>query len=136
MTSSAAPASGALLALGDERFVSLSTFRRTGEAVSTPVWIAREGDELLVTTPAGSGKVKRLRNSGRVELRPCSRSGKVDESVPPVEAVATIHDDPAEVAAAGEVFARKYRAEYRIFLFIERLVARGQKTRVILRIRS
>ena len=53
----------ALTALGDERFISLTTFLRSGNAVSTPVWIARDGDVLAVTTPAMSGEVKRLRNS-------------------------------------------------------------------------
>ena len=44
----------ALTALGDERFISLTTFLRSGNAVSTPVWIARDGDVLAVTTRAGS----------------------------------------------------------------------------------
>jgi hypothetical protein len=47
-----------------ERFVSLTTFRRDGTPVATPVWIARDGDALVVTTPADSGKVKRLRSTG------------------------------------------------------------------------
>ena len=53
----------AFTALGDERFISLTTFLKSGNAVSTPVWIARDGDDLVVTTPAMSGKAKRLRNS-------------------------------------------------------------------------
>ena len=72
----------AFAAMGDERFISLTTFRKTGDAVSTPVWIARDGDDLVVTTPATSGKVKRLRNSGRVEMRVCDRMGRVKESAP------------------------------------------------------
>ena len=40
--------SAQLLALGSEAFVSLTTFRRTGIGVSTPVWIARDGDALVV----------------------------------------------------------------------------------------
>ena len=67
----------ALAALAGERFISLTTFRRSGEPVPTPVWIARDGDTLVVTTPAESGKVKRLRHHSRVELRPCSRTGRV-----------------------------------------------------------
>ena len=51
----------ALAGLADERFVSLTTFRRTGEPVSTPVWIAANGTDLIVTTPKESGKVKRRR---------------------------------------------------------------------------
>ena len=79
--------------LGDESFVSLTTFRRSGEPISTPVWIARDGDALIVTTPEESGKVKRLRNNESVELRPCSRRGKVDARVDPVAAVAEIVTD-------------------------------------------
>ena len=63
--------------MGRQEFVSLTTFRRTGASVATPVWIAPDGDVLVVTTPVESGKVKRLRPDPRVELRPCSRRGAV-----------------------------------------------------------
>ena len=56
--------------LADEKFVSLTTFRKNGVGVPTPVWIGRDGDALVVTTPVGSGKVKRLRRNCTVELRP------------------------------------------------------------------
>ena len=123
-----------LLALGGERFVSLSTFRRSGERVSTPVWILQEGDELLVTTPAGSGKVKRLRNDPRVELRPCSRRGAVADDAPIASGTARIVDDPAAVQRHGRGFARKYGFEYRLFMLIERIARRDNPQRVILRI--
>jgi PPOX class probable F420-dependent enzyme len=118
-----------LLPLGDERFVSLTTFRRTGVPVSTPVWVVREGAALLVTTPAGSGKVKRLRHTARVELRPCSRSGKVAEDAPTASGSGVIHqkDKPA-------VFRAKYGLEYRIFMLVERLITKGPRDRVIVRI--
>lgn len=120
--------------LADERFVSLTTFRRTGEAVSTPVWIARDGDELIVTTPKDSGKVKRLRNSGAVELRACNRMGKVEDGAATVAGTAAIFDDDASRAHLTTAFLAKYRAEYRIFMFIERLGKSGRKDRVLLRI--
>ena len=66
-----------LLALAEQRFVLLTTYRRSGEAVSTPVWVAREGDALVVLTPARSGKAKRLRRDPRVQVQPCGRFGKV-----------------------------------------------------------
>jgi PPOX class probable F420-dependent enzyme len=116
-------------ALADERFISLSTFRRSGEAVSTPVWVARDGDALLVTTPDGSGKVKRLRHTTRVEMRPCTRAGKVDEEATAVSGEAEIlpEDRP-------DVFRRKYGLEYRLFMVIERLAAGRKRPRVLLRI--
>lgn len=128
------PSTSALLALGNERYVSLTTFRRSGERVSTPVWIARDGDFLVVTTPAGSGKVKRLRNSPRVQLQPCNRMGKVDDGVQPTEANAQILDDHATVGQLGKVFLEKFKLEYRIFLFIESRTRGGRKPRVMLRI--
>jgi uncharacterized protein len=120
-------------ALADERFISLTTFRQSGEPVSTPVWVARDahadGDALIVTTPADSGKVKRLRHTARVEMRPASRSGKVPEGAEPVAGTAQIlaEDRPA-------VFRAKYGLEYRIFMVIERLDRKGNPTRVLLRI--
>jgi PPOX class probable F420-dependent enzyme len=66
----------AFATLGDEQFLSLTTFRKSGERVSSAMWVARDGDALIMFTPESSGKVKRLRNSPRVELRPCNRMGR------------------------------------------------------------
>lgn len=44
-----------LATMGDERFVSLTTFRKSGEPVSTAVWIGRDGDAVIVITPEASG---------------------------------------------------------------------------------
>ncbi|MGV8882273.1 MAG: PPOX class F420-dependent oxidoreductase [Rhodoglobus sp.] len=123
-----------LLDLGTESFVSLTTFRKTGEPVSTPVWILRDGDALIVTTPVVSGKVKRLRNNPTVTVTQCNRMGKVDDSVAPVSATVQILDDPAEVARYSDLFLAKYRLEYRIFMWIERRAKSGQARRVMLRI--
>ena len=127
-------ATSALLALGDESFVSLTTYRRSGVAVSTPVWIAREGDTLLVTTPSDSGKVKRLRNNSRVELTPCSRMGKTADDAVPVPGAASITGDSRSVDRLSAVFRKKYPLEYRVFMVIEAIVAKRRKPRVILRI--
>ena len=124
----------ALAALADERFVSLTTYRRSGVAVSTPVWIARDGEDLIVTTPKESGKVKRLRNDSRVQLRACSRTGSVKDGAVAVDAHAAIADDDGSRALLTQVFGGKYRTEYRVFMFIERLGKAGAKQRVLLRI--
>lgn len=120
--------------LSDAAFVSLTTFRRTGERVSTPVWIAADGSDLLVLTPADSGKVKRLRHSPHVELVPCSRRGAVADGLVPVSASAEIVDDPTSVERYRSHFRTKYGIEFRIVMVIERIVARREKPRVILRL--
>jgi len=124
----------ALLALGTESFVSLTTFRKSGVGVSTPVWIARDGDALIVTTPVESGKVKRLRNNERVEVTPCSRMGNTADDAVPVPAVATLTGDAESVERLSAVFRKKYPFEYRAFMVIEAIVAKRRKPRVILRI--
>ena len=112
-----------LAALGSCRFVSLTTFRRTGAAVSTPVWVAPEpgGGALLVLTPARSGKVKRLRHTDRIELRPCGRFGAVPAGAPGVPARAKVVEDDRPARSA---VARKYPLEHRIVLGIERALER------------
>jgi len=117
--------------LNRARFVSLSTFRKTGVAVSTPVWIAAEGDDLLVTTPSGSGKLKRLRNNPRVEMQPCSRMGKVAAGAPVVSGTASTE---AETPSLEAIFKKKYGVEYWLFLKIEALFSKGNKERTIIRI--
>jgi len=113
-----------LLSLADARFVSLTTFRRSGERVSTPVWVGRDGAALVVLTPAGSGKVKRLRHDSRVELAPCGRFGKVEDGVVPVPATADVRDAPADVERARATIRATYPIESRVVLGIERLIER------------
>ena len=123
-----------LASIADERFVSLTTFRKTGEGVSTPVWIARDGDALIVTTPDGTGKVKRLRNDGRVELRPCDRTGKVSDEAPTVGAHADIVDTDEARSSQERIFLAKYRLEYRVFKLFEGRTKAGIRPRVVLHI--
>ena len=123
-----------LAALGDEKFVSLTTFRKSGAGVAPTVWVGRDGDSLVVTTPSGSGKVKRLRNDERIELQPSSRRGTVDTSAPPVSAVAEVVAGHGAMSRLGEVMGAKYGLEYRLVMGIERLLRRGAPQRVMLRI--
>ena len=87
------------------KYLLISTFRRDGRAVATPVWFARDGDDLVAWTTADSGKVKRIRRDGRVTVAPCTARGKpLGDSVP---AHATIV--PGEDAdAIRTLLKRKY----------------------------
>jgi uncharacterized protein len=113
-----------LLPLADARFVSLTTFRRSGSAVSTPVWVGRDGAALVVLTPSGSGKVTRLRADPRVEIRPCGRFGRVADGVRPLVGTAELREDSPTVERARAIIRRTYPVESRLVLGIERLVER------------
>jgi len=121
-------------ALAAEKFVSLMTYKKDGAAVATPMWIGHDGDHLFVWTPVDSWKAKRVRNDPRVALAPCSRSGKVREGATSVGGVAEVITDPATVQRLAGLIRRKYGFEFVIVTFIERILAPGNKPRLILRI--
>ena len=62
--------------LANAKYLLLTTFRKDGRGVSTPVWAARHGEELVVRTPVDAGKVKRIRRDGAVEVAPCDVRGR------------------------------------------------------------
>ncbi len=62
--------------LGRGAYLLVTTFRKDGTPVPTPVWVGRDGDELIVWTPTTAGKVKRVRNNPIVELTACDLRGK------------------------------------------------------------
>ena len=126
--------SDALSSLADEKFVSLTTWKKNGEKVASAMWLARDGDALVMWTPADSWKVKRLRRDNRVELTPCGRTGQVDGGAKTTAATAIVDDDPAETARIKELIKTKYGFEFHVITFIERIVARGSKDRVVVRV--
>lgn len=62
--------------LGDGKYLLLTTFRKDGTAVPTPVWVVPDGDRLAVWTSADSGKVKRINRNGDVRVGPCDVRGR------------------------------------------------------------
>lgn len=58
-----------------QKYLNLETFRRNGESMKTPVWFVQEGTTIYVRTVANSGKVKRIRNNGSVNIVPCKVDG-------------------------------------------------------------
>lgn len=99
-------------------YMQFTTYRKTGAGVPTPVGFAPQAGKLYIMTPGTAGKVKRLRNNGRVTLAPCTRRGEVlGESV---EGQARILA-PEELAVAQQAFMRKYGVIYRLFLMTQKL---------------
>ena len=116
--------------LAGERYLSLTTYRRSGEAVATPVWFAlRDGPSAVVHTEADSGKVKRLRNDARCTVAPCDVRGRVHG--PEVAATGRIIADDAEAAASRRALARTYGWQWRAFQLVagvRRRLGRGAET--------
>jgi PPOX class probable F420-dependent enzyme len=81
-----------LSSLADERYVSITTFRRDGTPASTPVWVVSDDPHrLLVATGAGTWKVKRIKRDPHVRVAGCNARGKVHGEA--VDAVAQLVDE-------------------------------------------
>ncbi|MFV9507081.1 MAG: PPOX class F420-dependent oxidoreductase [Oscillochloridaceae bacterium umkhey_bin13] len=118
--------------LTGQKYVSLSTFRKSGEAVATPVWFAIDGDRLFIVTQDDSGKVKRIRNNPRVTMTPSDAQGKLVSGAATVEGLAVL--TPLVVGERGDRALRaKYGWMYQAFGFFWRL---RRITAVLLEVRS
>ncbi len=95
-------------ALGDEKYLLLTTFRKDGRAVATPVWSADLGNGSVgFWTSSGSGKAKRLAHTEHVTVQPCDARGKVKAGSTATEATAKLVTG-AELDAIGEKIRAKY----------------------------
>jgi PPOX class probable F420-dependent enzyme len=52
------------------------TYRRSGEAVPTPVWFGIADGKLYFRSEERVGKIRRIRNNDRVLVAPCDSRGK------------------------------------------------------------
>ncbi|MFF3527202.1 PPOX class F420-dependent oxidoreductase [Streptomyces rubiginosohelvolus] len=111
--------------LAASKYVLLTTFRRDGRAVPTPVWVMRDGDCLAVWSAADAGKVKRIRNSGRVTVAPCDWRG-----TPKGESVPGVAELPADQDTVHylDLMKRKYGLVARVGLLGSRLKGSGHRT--------
>lgn len=87
--------------LASGQYLSLTTFRRSGAPVATPVWVTCRDGHLYVITSVDSGKVKRLRHTSRVLLAPCDVRGKT--SGPTVAGTARLLDEDGTAMVRGLV---------------------------------
>jgi PPOX class probable F420-dependent enzyme len=89
------------------RYVSLTTYRKDGTAVATPVWHVVDGGELFVVSEADAWKVKRIRKNSHVVVTVCSVRGKIEPGAPSAEGTARLLDE-AGTETGRKLLARKY----------------------------
>ncbi|MBP2338304.1 PPOX class probable F420-dependent enzyme [Saccharothrix coeruleofusca] len=106
------------MSLGEGKYLLLTTFRKNGDAVPTPVWVVAEGGTLYAWSATGAGKVKRIRRSGEVLVGPCDlRGNPTGEQVP---ARARLLDEAGSDRVRG-LIASKYGVVGRVTLLGSRL---------------
>ncbi len=124
------PRQAPLERLASGKYLLVTTFRRDGREVATPVWVVRDGDALGIWTATGSGKVKRIRNRPDVLVGACDVRGNPSGERVPGRAV--ILDDP-QTEHCRALVRRKYGLIGRLTVLGSRL-RRGSEGSVGIRI--
>lgn len=109
-------------------FLNLETFRRNGQGMKTPVWFTQDGMTLYVRTMAGSGKVKRVRNNGAVQIVPCEANGSPRGEWVSAHAVEVTDAETAELVR--RLLEKKYGA-VQVRAFADATALRKEKYTVL-----
>ena len=99
-----------------EKNISLTTFRKTGEEVVTPMWFAESIGTIYLETGANAGKLKRISHTTRVTLAPCTFSGKVTGSE--IEGEARMLTESQEIITAKAAMSKKYGLVRNLYYFL------------------
>jgi hypothetical protein len=107
-----------------QSYLNIESFRKSGQGVKTPVWFAQDGNSLYVWTQADSGKAKRIRGNGSVNIAPSTGTGDLLGEWIPARAKA---DDSVEaVKQVKKLMKKKYGFIFSVFDFLGMLRMRGR----------
>jgi len=111
------------------KYLSLTSFRRDGSGVATPMWFVADNGHLVVQTDADSNKVKRIRRDPHVRIAVCDARGRPRGEA--VDAEARILPE-SERERVERLLAQKYRIDRFTVLPLYRLVMRlrGRSARI------
>jgi PPOX class probable F420-dependent enzyme len=118
--------------IAKSEYILLTTFTKDGRPKPTAIWTAPQGDGLVAITQEKSWKVKRIRNTSRVTIAECERSGKPKGEA--VEAIATVLDKSAN-GATYDAIGRRYGLVGKTFSVFSKLRG-GMKNNVTIEIKA
>jgi uncharacterized protein len=101
------------------RYLSITSFKRDGTGISTPVWFVCDGARLYAFTDLHSAKIRRMRHNPHVEIASCRPWGKLRQT--PVSAHADVLTDTADLDCVRKLLLARYRISYRVVMFFYRL---------------
>ncbi len=103
-------------------YLNLETFRKSGTGVRTPVWFVQDGETIYIRTIANSGKVKRIRNNGQVNIAPCKVDGALLDDW--ISAVAREINDAEIAKKTDDLLDKKYSLMKKMFGLVSTLQGR------------
>jgi PPOX class probable F420-dependent enzyme len=93
--------------IGRSKYVSLTSYRKDGTPVATPVWYVVNGAEMVIISDADAWKVKRIRKNSHVVVTVCGIRGGIEPGAPSAEGTARLLDE-AQTQSGRKLLARKY----------------------------
>jgi len=100
------------------QFINLTTFRKNGQAVPTPVWFVWQDDRLYVYTQEQSGKAKRIRANGRALIAPSDVRGNPLGDF--IDARGKILRDADKIKQVDRLFDKKYGIQRKLIGLMSR----------------
>jgi PPOX class probable F420-dependent enzyme len=118
-----------LEALFPGRYLSVTSFKRDGTGVATPLWFVSDGRRLFALTDLHSAKVRRMRRNPHVLVASCRANGKLRSE--PLPAHVEILTDTPELERVRKLLIKRYKISYRLVMLIYRLGRRlrGERSR-------
>jgi uncharacterized protein len=113
----------ALDQLTKQQYLNIETFRKSGVGVKTPVWFVQDGDTVYVRTVSDSGKVKRIRNNGQVNIVSCKMDGTPLGEWSPA-AAREVKNDEAVYRKVDRLLDKKYGLMKKMFAMTSSLQGR------------
>ena len=108
-----------LEALFPGRYLSVTSFKRDGTGVATPVWFVSDGGRLLALTDLHSAKVRRMRHKPHVLVASCRVDGKLRSE--PVPARVEVLTTTSALDHVQRLLIERYKISYRLIMLIYRL---------------
>lgn len=103
------------------KYLSVTSFKRDGTPVATPVWFVIDNGRVLIYTGPDSFKAKRIRRNPSVTIAPCTANGRLRGDPVPATAEFLPEDESDRVM---RLIARKYRFDRILLLPFYNLVQR------------
>ena len=117
-----------LEALFPGRYLSLTSFKRDGTGVATPLWFVSDGGRLLALTDLHSAKVRRIRRNPQGLVAPCRAGGKLRSE--PIPARVEVLPAIPELERVQKRLKKRDKLSYRVVMLAYRVGRRlrGQQS--------
>ena len=98
------------------RYLSVTSFKRDGTGVATPVWFVSDGRRLFALTDLHSAKILRMRRDPHVLVASCRVDGK--PRAEPVPAHVEVLIATSELERVRKLLIERYKISYRLVMLI------------------